>query len=388
MKNVAIIMLGISEWFGGAERQFADTYDSFQKKKDKKINLFFIVDDLSMSHLNDVGKLKYKNNLIILPNFSKFSNKTKITLWTLLVLINIHRKRIDLLHIGLPSISYLPLLYLINLTPKFIFDTKLVFNATGARVSHIYKNLPSRDAYKMYIDNIKFDGVFSWYEHFKKVFKNNKNFIKNNTQIVTAKYCFANMEKFKPLPKENNIVWAARLTDSKKPLMFIEAVYVFKSMYLNEVTRKWNFFMYGKGELEGEVSLKIEEYGLQDMISLRFTNMMNEVFGKSKCFVSTQELENFTSLSMLEAMASGNAILSRNVGQTEHFVKNGINGFLLHEDTAHNLAYYLNEFIMNYSEYRNMHVESENIAKNIHNVDNFLNDIQSFWVSILRRYDK
>ena len=110
---------------------------------------------------------------------------------------------------------------------------------------------------------------------------------------------------------------------------------------------------------------------------------MTRVFENSKCFVSTQNFENFPSLSMNEAMAAGNVIISRNVGQTKLFVKDGVNGILLKSDNPTGLAKAIKWFINNPSKHSDMAYESVKLTTQVHNFENFKSQMNFIWDQIL-----
>lgn len=380
MNKVSFLFLGIPEHFGGAERQFADTYDFYQGKQNNQLELYFITDTKSLKNMRDVNRLKSDKNLIIIPSFETVNKYIRILLWNIYVLNVIFNNKINLLHIGLPNPVYAPLLFVLSKFKR----KKIVFNATDCTIAHEFENLKKYHTYKIYMNYIKFDAVFSWYKLFTERFSKGEKLAENKTPIVSAKYCFANLEMFHPNElKSNHIIWAARLVASKRPLMFIEAIKIFKEKYLKSDSN-WKFFIYGEGPLKNEIIELIRKYNLQDILELNYSNNLSQIFSKSRLFVSTQDYENFTSLSMLEAMASGNAIISRNVGQSDYFVRNEGNGYLLKEDTAEDMAYMINRYIMLSSEERkNMENMSIDIATNTHNITNFIDELELFWIYVL-----
>jgi len=109
-----------------------------------------------------------------------------------------------------------------------------------------------------------------------------------------------------------------------------------------------------------------------------------EVFVTTKCFVSTQDFENFPSLAMNEAMVAGNAIIARNVGQTELFVKEKQNGFLLSEDSAQGLANKILEYIsLSETEKQKMSDSSIELTQKVHTYTNFKSQMETIWEDIL-----
>jgi glycosyltransferase involved in cell wall biosynthesis len=371
---------------GGAERHFSDTYDFYQQKKDAKYELFFITDEASYRLFQAVGRLGTSHHLILLRNL--IEGKARIIPRTVQLLKTVFQYHFDLIHVCLPSRHYLPFLFILSLLPRQK-RPKITINVVDCSIAHNYFDPQAPDyygqlnVYRLYFNWAKLDGIFSWYQYFKDVFAHHPHAIKGQPKIVPAQYCFTNLERFRPLDsKENHIVYAARMVEPKRPLFFLEAVKILQDMVPTAIIG-WRFFMFGKGPLESVVHDKVKEYGLENLVCLTSTNDMAPVFAKSKVFVSTQDFENFTSLSMLEAMACGNAIISRNVGQTDYFVKEGQNGFLLKEDTPTGLANAILEYIKNPDFHQNMREKSIKIATKVHTVENFLDDIERFWTQIL-----
>ena len=387
MKQIALIMLGISDISGGggAERFFSSFYDSYQKNIDKKFHLYFITDQNSFSKLKALGYFIDSSNVILLPSFS--NNKINFLLWNLKIIPTLIKYKIDLIHIPLASYFYIPFLYVIGLFKSL--RVKIVLNLTDCTISHNYFTSNPDDStkqlgvHKAYFKYLKIDGIYSWYKHFKEVFEKRNGIFKIKPLIEATSCCFIDLTSCVPQEKENTIIYAGRLIKHKQPMMFLKAINQINK-YEQEILKSWQVKVFGKGILESNLKQYIKENNLENIVELTHSSKMNDEFVKSKIFVSTQDLENFTSLSMLEAMACGNVIISRNVGQTDYFVKNGINGFLLEEDSLECLASKITFYIKNEQEYKYMSSESINIAKNVHTVENFTLDIELFWEKVLK----
>jgi glycosyltransferase involved in cell wall biosynthesis len=80
----------------------------------------------------------------------------------------------------------------------------------------------------------------------------------------------------------------------------------------------------GRGELEPQVQQRISVLGLEDRIIRGFTTDLAPLFARSALFVSCQRYENLGSSSLLEAMASGNAVVATDVGQTRQIVDDAV----------------------------------------------------------------
>jgi glycosyltransferase involved in cell wall biosynthesis len=82
---------------------------------------------------------------------------------------------------------------------------------------------------------------------------------------------------------------------------------------------------------------------------------------------------------MNEAMAAGNAIISRNVGQTNLFVKHLVNGILAYPDTEEGLANAIEYYITNPQIHKSMQNESIRLTEEVHTFQNFKSQIENFW---------
>jgi glycosyltransferase involved in cell wall biosynthesis len=127
---------------------------------------------------------------------------------------------------------------------------------------------------------------------------------------------FTDVARWAPLAKDpQSVTFAARLHPEKAPLLFVEA-----AARVAQARPSARFALYGRGELEDEVRRRIVSLGVADHIERGFTTDLAPVFGRSEVFVSCQLHENLGSSSLLEAMASGNAVVATDVGQTRQIV--------------------------------------------------------------------
>jgi glycosyltransferase involved in cell wall biosynthesis len=85
---------------------------------------------------------------------------------------------------------------------------------------------------------------------------------------------------------------------------------------------------------------------------------------------------------MNEAMAAGNVIVARNVGQTNLFVKDGVNGYLATSDNAKGVAEAMMKVIQYPEKNAAMMKESIRLATEVHTPENFIRQIDLFWNSL------
>ena len=367
---------------GGAERFLCDVFDSYREKEVSQYDLYFVSDEHSIDNLRSVGKLKTNDHVVRLKSSSnKFLNAF---LLQFRFLRSIFRYRFHLIHIWLPSARYLPFLSILNMFPRRI-RPKVAINVVDCSLSHLYLNPGRYDHYgqlwhyRLYFKFVRLDALFSWYQLFKELFEDGYIVVRGRPKVVSARYCFTNVEHFRPAEEKENIaVFAGRLELLKQPFFFVEAIKIARELRPNLVNG-WHFLIFGKGPLEAPIQNKIGQYQLEETVQLGYLPDLAPVFSRSKIFVSTQDYENFTSLSMLEAMASGNAVIARNVGQTQYFVRDGMNGMLLKEDTPHGLATALIKCMEDVDLLQKMQRESRRIAAEVYNPRNFMTDIEDFW---------
>ena len=243
------------------------------------------------------------------------------------------------------------------------------YNAYTQRYSPLFKEIDVK-------------GVFSWYELFN-VFAKEKKIFRAKVVLEAARSRFSSASTAPVAEKkQNRIIYAARLTEQKRPVMFVEAARILHERY-PELIKGWEFEMYGKGPLEETIKRMITEHQLASLIKMKESNEMQEVFAGSKCFVSTQEHENFPSLSMNEAMASGNAIIACNVGQTGLFVENGKNGFLSSTDDSDGIAMALKDYLSKPEQHLNFQAESIRLTKEVHTPENFIRQVDAYWAKLM-----
>lgn len=121
---------------------------------------------------------------------------------------------------------------------------------------------------------------------------------------------------------------------------------------------------------------------ITEFIDFVIEGEMHKILNFSKLYVSCQDYDNFPSLSMTEAMAAGNAIIARNVGQTDLFVKENYNGLLLSPDSVAGLKVALLDVMKNSDKLANMGSQSVKLVRDTHNFQNFINQLESFWNEI------
>lgn len=398
--GVAILMLNIPALSGGggAERFFADFYEKYHQQANPFYNLFFITDE-SISNLQKINKLhNFQSNIIYFKDyrfafFNHLTNKISIIkqvsnqlreLYSFFELKKlVIRNNIKLVHIA--SYTDGSHYFFIKLLNRISQRPKLVLNIVDCRIPEWYYKKDVPDTYRgasafnfahLFL-TIKLDGVFSWYKNFI-------SFAQANHLIPHQPYYQAIESRFTSLEntevknkKKNHIIFAGRLDEQKQPMLFLKAIYhIFQST--PSLLDDWQVMIFGKGLLKDACLEFIENCQLQDKVLMMESNNLAPYFLESKLFVSTQDYENFPSLSMAEAMACGNAIIARNVGQTNYFLEDNLNGFMAKDDGS-DLAEKIQTYISSPELHERFSKHSQDLIKNKHNVANFIMQIDAFW---------
>lgn len=380
--NLAVLFIGIGDVSGGggAERFFADFFTDYKNDPEAKHKLFMLTDHESIKQFNKIGKINDNKNLLL---FRTWSNRFKNRLEFFEISRLIKKNKIEALLIPLYNIHYYPLLERVDgmnssVRPKIV-PVMVDYNISYYYFDENEKVYNFKRTFESFFRTIKIDAFISWYQSFKDFCKANA-IIKSKPEVytVTSRYS-PPTEKADFKKKQNTVVFAGRLTQTKRPLMFLEAIDQIKDKVGN-----WKFSVYGKGPLESEVKSYINEKQLGSIVTLSSHPNPKEIFVSTKCFVSTQDFENFPSLSMNEAMSTGNAIIARNVGQTALFVKDNVNGYLLEEDSVKGLADKMLEYINSTDAVKEkMAEESYHLTQTVHTYKNFRSQMETIWDAIL-----
>jgi len=385
-KNVAFLSFGVGDLTGGggAERFFADLFDYYSTNQDAKFKLLWLIDKPSIKHLNAVKKLKTNHNI---SELKIFSNRFKKHLENIQVLIFIVTKRIEIIHIPWYNFYYLPFLNFIQNLPKLI-RPKISINIVDCQLPFCYmdQSLPRytkvHESYDPLFKDIHVDGYFAWNTSFINFMKSQRLYQPTTfLQAINSRFCDTS-KFFSTTPKEKKIVFASRLAVFKNADWFLGAILYLKTTR-PELIKDWQFIVCGDGPLRPSLIDFVKENNLSDITEFRLEGMLENVLNTSMCFVSCQDFDNFPSLSMAEAMAAGNVIVSRNVGQTNLFVEDTKNGFLAEQDSPEGIAHALIKFLENLHRFEGLSQHSVYLMKEVHTPENFIPQIDQYWNKLI-----
>lgn len=390
--NVALFLPAVPDLSGGggAERFFANFHQYFNSGANKSDDkLFLITDKESLANLEKASLIKHYKNIIVLDTYQvSYANMFKLC-------FKLFTKKIKLVHIVNTYTHHnFNLIFKFNKIRSF-FNVKLSvnnevaeliedlkeYNRTGKEVSKYVS------AIKIILNNIHPSGFYTWYKPVENEMKASDLLDIKKCVVKSSEYCFTDLTKYLPSSERyNQIVYASRLSIDKNPLLLVEAANYLRTHHKEEMG-DYKFFVYGKGVLKESMAALFEKYELGDFFTMSYSPTMYSILAHSKIFVSTQSLENFTSLSMLEAMACGNVIIAKNIGQTGLFVQDGKNGFLFENDDAINLALSILKAVLLEKEmFKKMSEQSVYLATKHHTVENFSKEIFDFFIEVLAKH--
>ncbi|MGH8249051.1 MAG: glycosyltransferase family 4 protein, partial [Gammaproteobacteria bacterium] len=372
---------------GGTERYFADVFERYKREPERHFDLTLITDVESLARLQAVGRRIDPAYTLVVPTLGRITGLLRYGFSLLRLVMD---RQFDLLHVALVNPRYLLFLWLLGhfRTAK---RPRIVINMVNVALAHTYgkpelcRSWPERKSYwlnRLFLRYLKLDGLYTWY----RLFRDRHGKRLPGTPLVVAASClFVDTDRFKPaVIKHNVVVWAGRLIDVKQPLMFIDALVMLRDLS-SELFANWVFRLYGAGPLEHKAHKAIADAHLGGNVTLTSSPSMHEVFAESRVFVSTHDFENFSSMSMLEAMSAGNAIIARPLGQTADWVKQGKNGLLSEEDTVESLAGALLTCLSDESRLTSFGMCSREIATREQCFDNVRRDLEAFWEAVLER---
>ncbi len=380
-RRFGLVLVGVGDLTGGggAERYFADLFLTHRARAaHANEELWLITDATTITRLEAIGRCVKGERVIQVPErrfVAAFGETRRLRQIST-------SGGFDLLHLtqALPR----HLLWLWTL-PRL--RSRITMNLNDDEIALRLESRPlprGRDlewrTYRAYFQSTAIDGYMVWYRRLAEVLP--RFLAKRTSTVRAAQYCFVDVEKFKPAAlKQKQIVFAGRFVSVKRPELFVAAVAIARAR-IPECLATWKFSMFGKGPLERALREQCHAAGLDDILTIGYAADMGSVLSTSNCFVSTQDHENFTSLAMLEAMACGNAIIARDVGQTVDFVRPGRNGLLVDSDKPEALADALVEYVSHPESHAVYAKESRRITEEEHCAENALSEFLEFWTTV------
>lgn len=369
---------------GGVERFFIKFYNWLSVNHPES-GVVLITNKRAFKNLEHLAEIRNVDRVILLPIFS---NRFKIFLEGAIMLLYCLVNKVKIIQIANFDKYSDNLFFLLkkgfirNLT-----NIKVLATVVDCEIPYAI-SLKSSKKHKSYVDRYSLlfsanyiDAVVTWYSEFKDWAIQTKSFAMG-IPIFQIRTRFTIPQK-SILPfeaKDNTIIWAGRMVDQKRPILFLEAIKRMKELK-PELMDKWKVKVFGFGSLEKEVRFFVKKNNLKPNVYLATSHHLDDEFQKSKLFVSTQSFENYPSQAMNEAMIYGNAIIAFNLGDTKLFLNNEVNGIFPDGESAEYLASAMLRYLENTNQKR-FYLKSIQVCNEIHNPENFYRNLRDIWTHV------
>jgi glycosyltransferase involved in cell wall biosynthesis len=182
------------------------------------------------------------------------------------------------------------------------------------------------------------------------------------------------IDRYKPeLKNPNSIVFATRLHKFKNPDLYVDAL----GMTLEKHPQA-EFHLLGTGPLREHIAKRLRNLGINSTVDYRLLWDTSKVLNRSSINVQLQQEDNYPSQSILEGMASGNAIIATDVGLTRRLV-NEENGILIPVSDAGALADAMISMLEHPKETLNMGMRSREKVLREHTIGGYVDYLNELY---------
>lgn len=223
----------------------------------------------------------------------------------------IARVQPDVIHIALPSDHLKPL-------PEKPLVIELANNTGGDLDTWLIRQAVKRNC----IFNCATEGIRSMLIQAFPV-----DAVESRARIIPCSFIDYSKIQYDPNnPRQKTIVFIGRFEESKKPFVFLRVIEL-----LSMRRKDFQVQILGKGCLESSMRKWIVEHHLIDMVHMAYVANPLEILSNSLVYFSAYQVDNYHSQALLEAMASGCAIVASDIGETRKVVDETC-GFLTTND--------------------------------------------------------
>jgi glycosyltransferase involved in cell wall biosynthesis len=183
-------------------------------------------------------------------------------------------------------------------------------------------------------------------------------------------------QRFRPADKQPWVVFSGRLIPEKDPLLFVRACALVRDRLKDRIP-SLRMFLLGDGPLRSEVEVLVGQQGLGAWMQTGWSERVESVLSQAAVFVSLQQTDNYPSQALLEAMASGAAVVATDIGLTWKLVDHEV-GRRVQPD-PHTLAEAIIEMLKNPVQAAAMgRLARERVVRH-HSLDRYLDYIQNLY---------
>jgi len=344
--NKIILLISVSgSYIGGAQKRYLSLFDYIcEKRKDyylvinKKLYLTLIKNNVLKSYENVrvltlycESKLNTENNpsdskqeILIKKNkeisgIRLFLGQKKMFLKSIVIWFSFifeFRRTIRELNSKIVYAVWMGGIFAWPL--KGLFKFKLIYSYNDSAMAMIDKNifeLFNSSEYRVlkHADKIDFlsPAIVEMYKRKIGAIEDDRITVTPNSFINYKLY-------FSDEQKKNDVIFLSRLWQNKNPILFLQSVKIFNDKYTN--IPGINFYIIGEGGLEKNIKEYIADNKLVNTYFIGKSLEPWKFLRQSKVFISIQQVNNYPSQSLIEAMACENAIIASDVGETRKLV--------------------------------------------------------------------
>ena len=183
-------------------------------------------------------------------------------------------------------------------------------------------------------------------------------------------------QRFRPAVKQEWVVFSGRLIPEKNPMLFVQACALARERMKDRIT-ELRMFVLGDGPLRADVEALIEKQGLGPWMTVGWNDQVELVLSRAAVFVSVQRTDNYPSQSLLEAMASGTAVVATDVGLTRNLVDDQVGRLV--SATPNAVADAIVELLANPRQTAAMGLRARERVVQQHSLERYLDYIQSVY---------
>jgi glycosyltransferase involved in cell wall biosynthesis len=352
---------------GGAERRYAWVYHALRRRN---VPIVLAINESLFMRLRRLGIFSEQEmpDLLLKERVGRIAfvlRKLDYVLGLLPVTVWIWRRRPQVLHLVLGG-AYLALpSQLIGTAPRAVLSVvcpslrEMVGSTTGLHFYRLALRLAERvDALTESVRQmVREEGVAA-------------------ERISMPSGSCVDEQRFRPTVKQPWVVFSGRLIPEKDPMMFVQACALARER-MKDRTTELRMFLLGDGPLRADVEALIEKQGLGPWMTVGWNDQVESVLSRAAVFVSVQRTDNYPSQSLLEAMASGTAIVATDVGLTRKLVDDQVGRLV--SATPNAVAEAIVELLANPGQTAAMGLRARERVVQQHSLERYLDYIQSVY---------